>query len=127
MIETKKLVIGGKEYYARCSLLTTEAFERTTGKKFSEVISTYQRLGSDLEGKDENESTSILIGNIIEIEMDAIKLAYCMIQEAKRKGYNDWFNADMEDFIDEVGSLNSEELKGVLQLAMSVFPRKVQN
>lgn len=126
MVETKKLKIGDKEYYARCSLLTTEAFERTSGKKFSDVISRYQKLGTDLEGKDETESAGILISNIIEIEMDAIKLAYCMIQEAKRKGYNDWFDLDMEGFIDEVGSLNSEELKGVLALAMSVFPRKVQ-
>lgn len=118
MVETKQVKIGDKEYWMRCSLLTTESFERTTGKKFSDVVVMYKNLGKDPEN---------IVEHIIDIEVNAVQLAYCMIKEAQRKGLNEGFNESMEEFMDDVGSLNSEELKGVLALSMSVFPRKVQN
>lgn len=126
MIETKTLTIADKEYKMRCSLLTVETYERTTGKKFSSLISQYQKLGNGMADMSDEEATEYLMDSLVDIEKSALTLAYCMIQEGKNKGYNEGFEYSLEEFIGEVGALSSEELKGVLQLAMSVFPRKVQ-
>lgn len=125
MIETKKMELGGKEYTLRCSLLTAEAFERLTGKKFTKAITMYQKVGKGLSDLSDEEATDKLMSDLLDIELNALNLAYCMIEEAKHKGYNQDFDMSAEDFIGEVGALGSNELKGVLALAMSIFPRSL--
>lgn len=122
----KQMTIGGEEYTLKCSILTSESFERTTGKKFGSAITRYQKLSKAMNVLPEDEANAYIVENIFDIEMDALQIAYCMIQEAKRKGFNQDFNKTMEEFISDVGTLSSEELKGVLQLAASLFPRAVQ-
>lgn len=124
-MEIKTVNIGEKEYAMRCSVMTTEVFERNTGKKFGSVVNRYQKLGKAFSEMNEEEANAFLLENIFDIEMDALQLSYYMILDAKKKGYNQDFNCTLEDFIDNTGTLSSEELKGVLAIAMSVFPRKV--
>lgn len=101
----------------RCSLLTTEAFERMTGKKFGQVLSRYQKLQRALNSMSAEEFEDYLVENIMDIQMDALQLAYCMIKEADPE-----IVMSEEAFMGSVSNLSSEELKGVLQMAFSVFP-----
>ena len=99
--------------------MTAEAYERMTGKKYTKIITMFRSLGEI------GDDTDNLMEDLIEIETGALYMAYCMIQEAKHKGYNQDFNLSAEEWIGEVGALSSNELKGVLALAVSIFPRKV--
>lgn len=117
MVETKVLSVGGEKYRMRCSLLTTEAFERMTGKKFGQVLSRYQKLQRALNSMSAEEFEDYLVENIMDIQMDALQLAYCMIKEADPE-----IVMSEEAFMGSVSNLSSEELKGVLQMAFSVFP-----
>lgn len=117
MVETKVLTVGGEKYRMRCSLLTTEAFERMTGKKFGQVLSRYQKLQRALNSMSAEEFEDYLVENIMDIQMDALQLAYCMIKEADPE-----IVMSEEAFMGSVSNLSSEELKGVLQMAFSVFP-----
>ena len=117
MVETKVLSVGGEKYRMRCSLLTTEAFERMTGKKFGQVLSRYQKLQRALNSMSAEEFEDYLVENILDIQMDALQLAYCMIKEADPE-----IVMSEEAFMGSVSNLSSEELKGVLQMAFSVFP-----
>ena len=117
MVETKVLTVGGEKYRMRCSLLTTEAFERMTGKKFGQVLSRYQKLQRALNSMSAEEFEDYLVENITDIQMDALQLAYCMIKEADPE-----IVMSEEAFMGSVSNLSSEELKGVLQMAFSVFP-----
>lgn len=117
MVETKVLTVGGEKYRMRCSLLTTEAFERMTGKKFGQVLSRYQKLQRALNSMSAEEFEDYLVENILDIQMDALQLAYCMIKEADPE-----IVMSEEAFMGSVSNLSSEELKGVLQMAFSVFP-----
>ena len=121
MVETKILTVGGEEYKMKCSILTTEAFERLTGKKFGHVLSRYQKLSKALNTLSAEDFEEYLVENILDMQIDALQLAYCMIREADPD-----FATGMEDFMGSVGNLSSKELKGVLQLASSVFPRALQ-
>ena len=126
MVETRDFILGGKEYKLKCSILTTESFERLTGKKFGSVISRYQKMSKVLTEKSEEEANEYLVENIFDIEMDALQLTYCMVLEAKKDGHNKDFNMSMEEFINDVGVLGTDELKGVLAAAAALFPRKLQ-
>lgn len=121
MVETKTLTVGGKEYRMKCSILTTEAFERMTGKKFGHVLSRYQKLSKAMNTLTTEEFEDYLVENILDIQIEALQIAYCMIREAEPD-----FSESMEDFMGSIDSLSSKELKGVLQLASSVFPRTLQ-
>lgn len=125
MVETKKITLGGEEYFVRCSILTTELFERTTGKKFSQLINNYQKLGKAMSNMDDDKIQEFVIDNIFDIELSAMQLAWCMIEEAKRDGKNKDFAKTTDQFISDLGTLSSNELKEVLAAAMSVFPRKL--
>lgn len=125
MVETKTFTFNDREYVLRCSLLTVEAYERMTGKKFTRAITLFQRLGNGLADLNEEEATEKLMSDLLEIETCAVNMAYCMILEAKHKGYNQDFNMTADEFKTEIGALGSNELKGVLALAMSIFPRSL--
>ena len=116
MIETKEVVIDGKAYKLRCSILTTEHFEKLTGKKFGKVLSQYLQMSKLIEqGNDD------FFELYTEIQGDMIRLAYCMIQENDPE-----FTKTCDEFMSEVGALDTETLKGVLSVAQGLFPRKVQ-
>ena len=121
MVETKTLTVGGEEYRMKCSILTTEAFERLTGKKYGQVLSRYQKLQRALNTMSEEDFEDYLLENILDIQMDALQLAYCMIREADPE-----FSQSMDGFMGSVENLSSEELKGVLHMASSVFPRSLR-
>lgn len=127
MLEIKKMKIDDKEYVMKCSLLTVESFEKISGKKFGSVISSFVNLGNitDDESISEDERNNMMFDYLFSIQSDVSRLAYCMIMEAKRDGYNSDFNCSLEDWLSSIGRIDIDTLKGVLAVAMSVFPRKV--
>lgn len=118
MVEVKTLTVGGVEYRMKCSILTTESFERLTGKKYGHILSKYGKLQRKLNDMSTEEFEDYLVENILDIQIDALQLAYCMIREADPD-----FGMSMDAFLGSVDNLSSDELKGVLHMAASVFPR----
>ena len=119
MVETKEVLIGDKNYHLKCSILTTETFEKATGKNIGKVLSSFIELGKHTDDE------QYLVEHILPIELSVMELAYYMILEAKRDGFNQDFNITLDDFKASVSSLNKETLKGVLAVAQSVFPRSL--
>lgn len=123
MVEKRKVVFNDKEYTLKCSIATAELFERLTGNKFISVLSDVLRLQKEAEEHADN--TELLMSSVLEMQINVSKLAYCMIVEAKKDGDNEGFEITYDEWLSNIGSIDQETLKGVLAVAMGLFPRKV--
>ena len=128
MVQTSRITIGGKEYAIRCSIATVEYFERLTGTKFADVLSEILKVNRlvNEQGEDIAEHLDLLM----DMQVKVIKMAYCMIVEANKKGENAGFTLaypTLEDFMSDIESIDPSVFKGVLTVAQGVFPRQVQN
>lgn len=123
MVEKRKVVFNDKEYTLKCSIATAELFERLTGNKFISVLSDVLRLQKEAEEHADN--TELLMASVLEMQINVSKLAYCMIVEAKKDGDNEGFEMTYDEWLSNIGSIDQETLKGVLAVAMGLFPRKV--
>lgn len=125
MVERRNVRIDDKEYVIKCSIATAELFERLTGAKFITVLSDIVKIQKKLEETAELE-TEELIEYILDMQIKASKLTYCMIIEAKKDGDNKDFEMTYDEWLSSVSSIDQETLKGVLAVAMGLFPRKLQ-
>lgn len=125
MVKRRNVRIDDKEYVIKCSIATAELFERLTGAKFITVLSDIVKIQKKLEETAELE-TEELIEYILDMQIKASKLTYCMIIEAKKDGDNKDFEMTYDEWLSSVSSIDQETLKGVLAVAMGLFPRKLQ-
>lgn len=124
MVQASKITLD-KEYWIKCSILTTETYEKLTGKKFGDILKKFARMEKKLSEMSEETLTDYLIGEYLDIQKDVIQLAYCMILEAKKDGYNQGFSSSLEEFMGNIGGVQSETIKGVLAAAKGLFPGKI--
>lgn len=126
MVKKETVKIGEKEYVLKCSIMTAETFEKVTGKQFGKTLSKYLSFDRAMSDGDlsQEEKNELMLDSYFSIQGDMMRLAYCMIIEAQRSGDNSDFNAEPDDWIEEIGTLDANALKGVLAVATALFPRK---
>lgn len=133
MVNREKLEINGKEYVLKCSIATAEYYERLTGNKFGKTLSDIikmqkgiEELSSKTDGDVSEEYLNYLLENVLEMQLNVLKMAYCMIMEAKKDNDNTDFNMSLDQWLSSVEVVNTNTIKGVLAVAIGLFPRKVQ-
>jgi len=123
MVKTSKITIGGNDYAIKCSIATVEYFERLTGTKFADVLSDILKVNKVVNQDGENIEDHLDL--LLDMQIKSIKLAYCMILEAKKDGMNQAFNLSLDDFLGTIETIDPDTFKEVLTVAQGVFPRKV--
>jgi len=126
MVKKETVRIGDKDYVLKCSVMTAETFEKVTGKQFGKTLSKYLSFDRAMSDGDlsQEEKNELMLDSYFSIQGDMMRLAYCMILEAKRAGDNQDFEYELEEWMEEVGGLDANALKGVLAVATALFPRK---
>lgn len=124
MVNKKEIQFNDKGYMLKCSIATAEYFERLFDIKFGKTLSDIIKIQTIMaEG---GEGIETMLDNVIEMETNIVKMAYCMIIEAKKDNYNADFNMTYDEFASTISSLDPDTFKGVLAVATGLFPRKIQ-